>query len=615
MLHAQTSNKKLTNSVSRQLRKRLLHLTVLGTLGVTTTAFADTFEMENGVQGRWALDISIGDSWRTRSADMNLVGMQNGGNATSSTNDDGTLNYKKGQSFSTLAKAIAEFEIKRDGFGFFARAKGWYDYTEKKKNVPFGNAVNGYATNQPLSDSGIDSLSQFSGLQLLDAYVYGSFAPAEGKNLSVKLGNHVVNWGESLFIGGGVNQYNPFDVAAARRPGAQLKEIILPTPQISANLGLGNGLSIEAFYLFKSQKTVLEGCGTYWGLSDVLNCSTQGGVVNLSNAFGATANDPTAFHGVPALGGANFLMRNAGDQNPKNSGQYGLSMHLVAHDIDYGAYFVNYNARTPIVSGTRTASPLPSAFNGIAGSYFWDWSAKDIKIYGLSASTEVGGWSVFGELSHTTGVPVQINGSDFLTYSLFGAGILSLTKGPLPGTPGSNTVIRGYDLKDKTQIQASTLKMFSNVMGAETLTILGEVGFQHWSGIGDPNSTTRYGRDFLYGTASSSAGACGAAPDYCSADGFATTNAWGYRAMASFSYPGAIAGVNLSPRIFWSDDVKGYSADATFNQGKRNLGLGVRADYLKKYYADFSYSTFNHSAKYDAQRDRDFASVVVGMTF
>lgn len=612
---AQESNKKLKNSVSCQFRKRLLHLTVLGALGITTGAYADTFEMDNGVQGRWGLDISLGNSWRTGNADMNLVGVQNGGQAAASTTDDGNLNYKKGNTFSTLAKAIGEFEIKRDGFGFFGRAKGWYDYAEKKNNVPFGNAVNGYASDQPLSDSGFDSLSKFSGLQVLDAYVFGTFTPVEGKNLNIKLGNHAVNWGESLFIGGGINQYNPFDVAAARRPGAQLKEIILPTPQISANLGLGDGVSVEAFYMFKSQKTVLEGCGTYWGLSDLLNCSDKGGIVNLSNAFGATANDPTAFHGVPALGGATFLMRNAGDDKAKNDGQFGLSMHLMAMDTDFGAYFVNYNARTPIVSATREAGPLPSVYNGIPASYFWDWSASDIKVYGLSASTEVGGWSVFGEVSHSTGVPVQINGNDFLTYALFGAGILSQTKGPLPGTPGSNTVLRGYDLKDKTQIQVSTLKLFSNVMGAETLTLLGEVGYQHWSGIGDPNTSTRYGRDFLFGTAASSAGACAAAQPYCSADGFATTNAWGYRALASLSYPGALAGANLSPRVFWSHDVKGYSADATFNQGRKNLGLGIRADYLKKYYADISYSTFNHNAKYDAQRDRDFASVVVGMSF
>jgi hypothetical protein len=175
--------------------------------------------------------------------------------------------------------------------------------------------------------------------------------------------------------------------------------------------------------------------------------------------------------------------------------------------------------------------------------------------------------------------------------------------------------VRGYDLRDKTQVQASTLKLVSNVLGAETLTLLGEIGYQHWSGIGNPGSSTRYGRDFLYGTAESAAGPCAATPDYCAADGFATTTAWGYRLLASLSYPGAIAGVNLSPRIFWAHDVRGYSADTMFNQGRKTLGLGIRAEYLKRYYADLSYTTFNHKAKYDPQRDRDFASVVIGTTF
>lgn len=595
-------------------REKAVRLLVVGALGAASIAHADTFELDNGLHGRWALDVSLGDSRRTRDPDPALVGIVNGGQAAHSTTDDGNLNYRKHRSFSLLGKAIGEFEIKRERFGFFGRAKAWYDYAQKRKDVPFGNAVNGHAADQPLSDEGFDTLSKFSGVALLDAYVYGSFTPAERKTLSIRLGSHAVNWGESLFIGGGINQYNPFDVAAARRPGAQLKEIILPTPQISANLGLGGGASIEAFYLLKSQKTIVEGCGTYWGFSDLLNCSPTGGVVNLSAAFGAPADDRTAFHGVPALGGATFVMRNAGDREAKDSGQFGLAVRVLASDVDIGAYFVNYHARTPVVSATLEASPPPSIYSAIPGSYFWDWSAKGIKVFGLSASTEAGGWSLFGEVSRTNGLPVQINGNDLLTYALFGGGILSLTKGPLPGAPGSNTVIHGFDLKDKTQLQLSTLKLFSHVMGAETFTLIGEVGYQRWSGIGDPFTSTRYGRDFLFGTAESAAGPCMAMPDYCAASGFATSTAWGYRALAALSYPGAVLGVNLSPRIFWSHDVRGYSADGTFNQGRKNLGLGLRAEYLKRYYADISYSTLNHSAKYDAQRDRDFVSLVVGIS-
>ena len=90
--------------------------------------------------------------------------------------------------------------------------------------------------------------------------------------LTVKLGNQVVNWGESLFISGGINQYGAVDVPAARRPGSQVKEILLPIPQISASLGVADGVSIDAFYQLKWTRTVLDGCGTYFSFGDVLNC-------------------------------------------------------------------------------------------------------------------------------------------------------------------------------------------------------------------------------------------------------------------------------------------------------------------------------------------------------
>jgi hypothetical protein len=73
--------------------------------------------------------------------------------------------------------------------------------------------------------------------------------------------------------------------------------------------------------------------------------------------------------------------------------------------------------------------------------------------------------------------------------------------------------------------------------------------------------------------------------------------------------------VNVKPRVFYSHDVKGYSADNTFVEDRKALGLATRFDYLGKYYAEVSLNRFNRSAKYDVFRDRDFYSAVVGMNF
>ena len=44
----------------------------------------------------------------------------------------------------------------------------------------------------------------------------------------MRAGKQVVNWGESTFIGGGINSINPIDVSAFRRPGAEIKEGLIP---------------------------------------------------------------------------------------------------------------------------------------------------------------------------------------------------------------------------------------------------------------------------------------------------------------------------------------------------------------------------------------------------
>jgi hypothetical protein len=98
-------------------------------------------------------------------------------------------------------------------------------------------------------------------------------------------------------------------------------------------------------------------------------------------------------------------------------------------------------------------------------------------------------------------------------------------------------------------------------------------------------------------------------------EGFATKNAWGYKARLELSYPNLFAGVNVKPRVFFSHDVDGYSADNTFVKNRKSLGLGTRFDYLGKYYADISLNKFNSNAAYDIYRDRDFYSAVVGMNF
>lgn len=622
-------------------------------------AHADTFSTDNGLEGRWSLNASVGTSIRMKDADKNLISVPNGGTAGAGA-DDGNLNFSKHDAYSTVGKLTGEFELKGETYGIFARGFAWYDYTLKHHQMAHGSFNNAYVPNTQLSDNGFDQLSTFDGAALADAYVFANWNLGS-KPLSVKLGNQVINWGESLFVPG-INAMGAFDTSAARRPGAQVKEILRPQPALMANLGLGNGVSVEAFYNLGWRQNVVDGCGTYWSAADSLNCN------NGTVLFGDSTkmDDQGQYNGKPFLAGLpaaldpvlaslglsrsmplNFRMTTANKIKPKNSGQFGVSAHYFADAIatDFGAYFARYHGHSPIVSVVKQPSPLPSVWSGRlaqlvkavpslapalgtlgvlpAGNIVWDYSGENVKTLGLSAATEVGGFSLFGEVSRTKDIPVQINAIDLLVGTALGIGpqakLAVLARDPSVPT---GTVIHGYDRKDKTQAQVSFIRQIPQVLGADSLTLLGEVAGQKWSGIGDPNTSTRYVRGFMYnfGPTAALGGTCGPAgiqpnASYCENQGYATSSAWGYRLSAELLFPNVVAGINFKPRLYFAHDVKGYSADNLFIEDRQTRSVGLRADYNNRYYADISYTSYNKSAKYDQFHDRDNMSFVIGANF
>ncbi|MDO9235357.1 MAG: DUF1302 domain-containing protein [Aquabacterium sp.] len=613
---------------------------VMGAVFVAAQAQAGEVTLDNGATVEWKMGASLGSSVRMAGPDRELIGVGNGGTGINGM-DDGNLNFKKGSVFSTLAKFDAEMTVKQDGMGLVLGGRAWFDHRLKNRGVNHGSNANGYVQGSRLDDSQYDSGSKFTNTELGNAYAFGSFDITPSTNLSVKAGNQVVNWGQSLFIPG-VNNFGAFNATEANRAGAQVKDILLPIPQISANLGLGGGLSIEAFYQLAWKKSVLDGCGTYWSLADSLNCSNRAVVsgdvtMNIANAALGLGNPALSsdyyLHSVltPAMGGpfasaanTTFLATVGSELKPKDDGQFGLSATYNAESIDteFGVYYANYHARTPIISYLNTPSVGPSFwFNRLPSQIFWDYSAQNIHVLAGSASTVVGGWSLMGEASFTKDIPVQINPVD-LIVARTGAGnadlIARVAATPLGG------VFHAYDLKNKTQLQVSTVKIFPSFVNADSLTLIGELGVQHWSGIGDPYTSTRYGRGFGFGYADSSARSCAQAASssqntgtnkHCENKGFVTSNAWGYRILAELSYPDLFLGVNFKPRMFISHDVKGYSADSTFIEDRVKLSLGAKFEYNKQYYADFSFTGYNRGATYDQMHDRSYFAATVGMSF
>lgn len=596
-----------------------------------SSAHAFEFETESGWKGNLSTTVSLGASWRAESPDSRLFSNKDGarigqiGTGGSNT-DSGTLNWDKGDRFTTPLKAVVDFSMHRNEMGVFARAKTWYDQALNDENARVGNGDNGYAVNQPLSDASQPSLNKFNGIALLDAYVYNTFDVGDHP-LQIRAGKQVVNWGESLFIQG-MNQLNPIDVPALRKPGTEIKEALLPVWSLYGNLGLGGGMSIEAFYQLKWEPHNVDSCGLYWSpIEFSLSTSAGAGCQSTLTTAGLGFSNPNSITNGRYLSLAN-------GKDGKDSGQWGLSFRIPVDVIEseVGLYAMQINSRSPIVSGKLGsgfgAAALGLAPGSVRASGYWEYP-DNINIYGASISGNVAGWSVGAEVSHTPNQPVQINGNDLLASLVYGAGPMGTTA-VSAAAGGTGAVVQGYDRLAKTQLQFNTIKILPQMIGADRGLLMAEVGMQ-WNDL--PNNGRRYGRGFIFGFGSDptySVPALGSLPggntclsasvnpqsDGCKNDGYVTDFAWGYRIKASLDYPSAFGSAyTLTPSVYFGHDVDGFSSDGQFSKGRQVVTLGLKADYQKKFQVDVGYTTYANNAKYDQFRDRDYYSASVSYSF
>jgi len=101
----------------------------------------------------------------------------------------------------------------------------------------------------------------------------------------------------------------------------------------------------------------------------------------------------------------------------------------------------------------------------------------------------------------------------------------------------------------------------------------------------------------------------------CSLQGFITNNAWGYRARIASVYTGGPLGAALTPSLSLAHDVRGYSYDGTFLQGRVIVAPALRADWGRRYFAEVIYTRFTNAAAYSMLTDRDNVQIYTGAKF
>jgi len=619
--------------------------------------------------------LSIGSSWRMEDQNNNLLNYASPTTpeVDGSTSDDGNRNFENGDAFSQIFKGSHDLQLTYQNYGAFVRAKYWYDSVIENNSVEHGHAPTYTASgsysgvNFPgkskLDDSGFNDLHKGSGISLLDAFVYGSFDVAE-MPLDVRLGKQVVSWGESTFIQGGINQINPVDAAAFRRPGAEIKEGLLPVNMLYGNLGLTDSLSLEAFYQLEFHETLPDSCGTYFSPSDVF---AEG--CNILSIGGGALSTTRADDGI---------------RKPSDDGQFGIALRYFsdALDTEFGFYAMNIHERLGMygtqtdtnddaaviagltqtvtdavtagvlgtvatdangnpIAGTATwgdlgvtattlldgtsiggaglqsvavglitdgvnanVGSLISATRSLTSKYFFEYP-EDKKIVGLSFAGNAYGVAVSGEVSHQIDAPLAINGNLATGASLANGAATA-------GDAGKTAAFAEYfgDAGKGDSVKGYRLFDITQVQATAihlVNRVLGASSVAFIAEVGatfvhDLDDVLRYGRSSTYGD-----------PLYTDADdGFVTDMSWGYRAVASAKYTNAFAGVDLSPSINFTHDVEGYGPQ--FNEDAKTLAVTLKANYLQRYDASIAYKAFM-GGKYNIFKDRDFLAISAGVQF
>ncbi|MDH4561799.1 DUF1302 domain-containing protein [Pseudomonas sp. BN411] len=599
--------------------RNLLTLAVMTASGLlwTPQGHAFTFGSDDGVSGSFDSTLSYGFATRLESPDCHLLGGDSGGcnNGTSnelgrfynlsrgngyanadinySNADDGNLNYHKHDVFSHVVKGTHELSLKfGNGWSALGRVAWAKDFKmDDTRRTELDDQAERDATER---------------LDLLDLWVAKSFDVGD-MPAKVKVGNQVISWGEEIFMQGGINQINALSLPKYHTPGTQLKEVFIPAPMASFNLGLTDTLSLEAYYQFKWNAYSVDPVGTYFSTADVVGEGRRpifypsGYVDGILGAGTCAAATPTGHCGDPLISGLDeaTLVANGlaipygGEREAKNSGQYGVALRWTAESIEteFGFYYQRYHDKLPFVGYTALSNPD----NLVVDNFFINYG-EDKDLFGLSMNTMVGPVAVAGELSYRPNDSVGIDPTvpfgqaftgAFNKFSVFDTGVHN-----------------GFVEEKKWQADLNATYTFSandplgfipSALGASDGLILAEAVVAHYPDL-DTSGRTPY---FL--------------PDYSLPD----KTSWGYVAEIGINYPDLFGtGITVTPQLDFSHDVNGTTPNAMpFVEGRKSLTTSLLFNYRDRWKGGLQWVQYWGGGGNNLMADRDFLSGNLSYSF
>lgn len=567
----------------KKISPRYQALAITASLGFVYAGNASAFLFEIGdVSWRVDSELTSGVTVRTEEQNPGLIGLANGGTKNSVNGDDGNLNFEEGDIVSAATKLTTDWSAQGENIGFAARTRLLYD--------PI------YDDDEPLQEGRPALLKETqdklgANFQAAEAYFVGNL-DIDGHDTIIKVGRKVLNWGESIFTPGGIN-IDAVEVSNLRSPGAKIRDAFTGSEMVNVFVDLTENLGFEGFYQFGHNDTEPDAHGSFHSTTDLLDIAML--------RFGAAPeNDP------------DFTVRRADDRNVRNGGQVGMSLRYYldkGNGIDIGMYFANYHSRLPLASGTAKDGPPSTA------SYFFEYP-EDNQMLGVSANTTLGDWSVYGELAHHIGLPLQIDDVELLYAGLGASDQLDAD----PNTPGTQQFapggyIQGYKRLDVSQVTFGGLRSLGSesLLWADSMVFIFEVGANSVHDMPSedelrfeaPDTSLKGGTDTL-----------GASPGQQDG-GYATDFSWGYKLITRLNYFSVTESMNLIPRLVFFHDVYGTTPGptTTYVENRKSGAAGLTMQFSQNLDVDLSYSAYFGGGNANLRNDRDNASLTVAYRF
>ena len=504
---------------------------------------ANAFPIDTGnpdLELRWDNSIRYNLGIRAQAQDPNIL--------NNTTYDNSDSKFKRGDVVTNRLDLLTESDlVYRKRSGLRVSAALWYDQAyrsdaERTANSNFvipglgdissaysGNTYTGFTRRWNRGPSG----------EILDAFAFTGF-DVGAVAVNVKLGQHTIYWGESLFsfVHGVSYAQGPIDIRKAlANPGVEAKEVFKPLPQMSAMVQLSDELSMAGQYYLGWKPSAFPDGGTYFGVLDAL---TQGGGTYVVNPAQAAAIS-SALGGTP-VAAVPFI---PSYRDPKKAGDWGVMARWSPAWLTgtAGLYFRKYTDKLPeIVLGGLQAAPLELGV-AVPSSLGLSYQQEQVTLVGASFSRVVEGVSVSGEIAHRMDTPLLMGPATFLGSEPTG---------------------------DTTHALANAIAYFGKTPGFDSAVLMVELTYSRLDKV---KSNAANFNSVEYG--------CKGAAEQL---GCATRNAWGLTVRFVPTWFQVFPGADLSMPLLYSTGLKGtspvlfggYQGNSSYSAG---LALDVKASY------------------------------------